>query len=164
MPKLNDILDEISAMLEVPDEELSDEQKAAMDAYLDELAGQEADKVDAIGQFFRLEAARAEALKTEANRLASRARTAQNRMAWLKEKYLHHMKQAGVNKLKGAVYSMSIRTTDVVSIINQDALPEQFIRVKTTVDPDKVALKAALKEGQEIPGAALSQSFSLQVA
>lgn len=74
------------------------------------------------------------------------------------------MKQAGVNKLKGAVYSMSIRATDIVSIVNQDALPEQFIRVKTTVEPDKVALKAALKAGQDIPGAALSQSFSLQVA
>ena len=51
MPSFSDIQDEISSMLSIPDEELTDDQRAAMAAYLDELAGQEADKVDAFGSF-----------------------------------------------------------------------------------------------------------------
>lgn len=164
MPKLQSILEEISAMLEVPDEELSDEQKQAMDAYLDLLGEQEADKVDAIGQFFRLESARAEALKAEANRLASRARTAQNRIAWLKEKYLHHMKQAGVQRLNGKIYSMSIRGTDVVRIVNETALPPLYVCTMLVAKPDKLAIKDALKNGQEVPGAELTKNYSLQVS
>jgi hypothetical protein len=74
------------------------------------------------------------------------------------------MQRNGLQKVRGQIYALSVRATDIVSITNQDALPEQYIRVKTTVEPDKTALKAALKEGQEIPGAALSKSFSLQVA
>ena len=51
MPSFSNILDEISAMLSIPDEELTDEQRAAMDAYLNDLARAEADKVDAFGSF-----------------------------------------------------------------------------------------------------------------
>jgi hypothetical protein len=38
-----------------------------------------------------------------------------------------------------------------------EELPEQFQRVTTTVAPDKDAIKAALKAGETIPGAALIQ-------
>ena len=151
-------------MLDIPDEQLSDEQKAALDAYLDELGSQEASKVDNFALFVRLESARAEALRAEAQRLASRARTAENRIAYLKMRYMQAIEQAGLKGVKGSVYRLSIRATDIVNVTNQDALPEQYVRVKTTVEPDKVALKAALKEGQVIPGAALVQTYSLQVA
>jgi len=73
MPSFSDICDEISSMLSIPDEDLTDEQRAAMSAYLDDLAGQEADKVDAFGSFIRVESARAEACKKEAQRLANKA-------------------------------------------------------------------------------------------
>lgn len=158
------IQEEIAGMLDIPDEELDDGQRLALDAYLNELGSQEQDKIDAFGNFIRIEAARAEALKVEAARLASKARTASNRIAYLKQRYLDTMQRNGLQKVRGQIYALSVRATDIVSITNQDALPQQFIRVKTTVEPDKVALKAALKAGQEIPGAALSQSFSLQVA
>ena len=40
MPKFSDICDEISSMLSIPDEDLTDDQRAAMAAYLDDLARQ----------------------------------------------------------------------------------------------------------------------------
>ena len=164
MPTFSTIEQEISNMLDIPDDELNEEQRLALDSYLEELGSQEQEKVDNFAQFIRIEGARAEALKVEAARLASKARTASNRIAYLKQRYLDTMQRNGLQKVRGQIYALSVRATDIVSITNQDALPEQYIRVKTTIEPDKVALKAALKEGQEIPGAALSQSFSLQVA
>ena len=164
MPRFQEILDEISLMLETPDEELTEEQKTTMDGYLDELATQEADKVDGIGQWLRLETARADALKAEATRLANRAKSIQNRINWLKCGYLASMERAGIKKVRGDIYSMSIRATDIVLVVDEKVLPEEFVKVTTTSAPDKAALKAALKEGRSVPGAELAKSYSLLVA
>lgn len=164
MPSFVAVQEEISAMLSVPDEDLTEEQRALMCEYLDELGSQEQDKVDAFAQFVRMESARADALKAEAARLASKARTAANRIAFLKERYLDAMQRNGLQKIRGQVYALSVRKTDIVNILNEAKLPPEYIRVKTTAEPDKTAIKAALKEGQAIPGAELTKSYSLQVA
>ena len=71
MPTFNEIQQEIAGMLSIPDEELTPEQREAMDAYMDELAKVEADKVDGFGQFLKIQSALAEACKEEAKRLAA---------------------------------------------------------------------------------------------
>jgi uncharacterized protein involved in exopolysaccharide biosynthesis len=43
-------------------------------------------------------------------------------------------------------------------------LPEEFQRVKTTVSADKTAIAAALKQGQQIEGAALVERRSWKIA
>jgi len=163
MPKFSDICDEISAMLSIPDEDLTDEQRAAMDAYLNELAGQEADKVDAFGQFLRLETARVKAMREESQRLASRARAAETRLSWLKNRYLDTMQAYGLRKVRGDAYTLSVRETDTVDVTDLSALPELFLRRKETVEPDKAVLRESLKAGADVPGARLVKTQSLQV-
>ncbi len=158
------IQDEIRNMLDVPDDELTDEQRETMCSYLDELGGQEADKVDAFGSFLRLESARAEALKAEAQRLANKARTAARRIAFLKSYYLDAMQRNGLTNVRGQVYALSVRATDIVTITNEVMLPKRFVVEKTTIMPDKLAIKDALKKGEDIPGAILDKSYSLRVA
>jgi hypothetical protein len=160
----NSLEEEISAMLDVADEDLTEEQRALMSEYLDELGSQEQDKIDAFAQFVRMESARADALKAEANRLAARAKTAQNRLDFLRMRYLQAMQVAGLQKVRGQVYSMSVRTTDVVQITDEQALPQEYVTQKITTAPDKVALKDALKSGAVVPGAQLAKSYSLRVA
>lgn len=164
MPTFMQIQDEIAGMLAIPDDELTDEQRETMCSYLDMLGGQEADKVDAFGSFLRLESARAEALKAEAARLASKARTAAGRIAYLKERYLDTMQRNGLRQVRGQVYALSVRATDIVTITNEAMLPERFVTEKTTIMPDKLAIKDALKKGEDIPGAILDKSYSLRVA
>ena len=72
MPTFNEIQQELAGMLSIPDEELTSEQREAMDAYIDELAKLEADKVDGFGQFLKIQSALAEACKEESRRLAAR--------------------------------------------------------------------------------------------
>lgn len=48
------------------------------------------------------------------------------------------------------------RGQPAVTITDEAALPSQFIRTKT--EPDKTAIKEALKGGQVVPGAELSNS------
>ena len=163
MPKFSDICDEISSMLSIPDEDLTDEQRAAMDAYLNDLAGAEADKVDAFGQFVRLESAKADACKKEAQRLANKAKTAEGRISYLKHLYLCTMQSNGLKKVQGGAYTLSIREADSVDVTDVSVLPDMYIRRKESVEPDKTVLKEALKGGLEIPGATLVKTSSLQI-
>lgn len=164
MPTFDQIQNEIAAMLSIPDEDLDDVQRKALDAYLDELATAEASKVDGFGQFIRLQSALAEACKEEAKRLAAKARTAEARIAFLKAKYVASMQGVGVKKISGAVYTLSVRENEAVAITARvETLPEIYQRKKTTVEPDRIAIRNALKDGAEIPGCTLGKTYSLHI-
>lgn len=163
MPTFNEIQQELAGMLSIPDEELTPEQREAMDAYMDELAKLEADKVDGFGQFLKIQSALAEACKEEAKRLAAKAKAAESRLAFLKELYTTSMRTNGLKKLSGNAYTISVRESDVVAVEDVGALPEIYQRVKTTVEPEKAMIKEALKDGLEISGCRLVKTYSLQV-
>ena len=164
MPSLADIEHEIENILSVDDGTLFDADSAAVDAYLDELATAEADKIDNFCRYIRMRQAAAAAKREEAGRLMDSARRDENTVAFLKARYVRVMQLHGLQKIKGAAYKLSLRASDVVSITNEDKLPPEYMHTMTYAVPDKTAIKAALKEGQEIPGAELTKSYSLQVA
>jgi len=164
MPTFREIQDEIRNIMDVPTDQMDEDQKAAWDAYADELGCQEQDKVDGYGQFRVLEKARAEALAAEGKRLLARSKSILNNLDYLDGRYLGAMQEHGLKKVNGQVYSISVRATDVVEVTDEDALPEEFRRTTVTVAPDKVAIKDALKQGFSIPGAQLAKSYSLRVA
>lgn len=164
MPTFEQIETEIAGMLTVPDEELTEEQRAVMDDYLDELAGQEAQKVDGFGRFVKMQTAFAEAYKKEGQRLLSKAKSAEARLAYLKARYLEIMQGHGLRKVNGDAYTLSVRESEVVSITQRfEDLPEAYLRRKTTLEPDKTAIKAALKAGTAIPGCDLVRVYNLQI-
>lgn len=164
MPTFNEIQQEIAGMLSIPDEELTPEQREAMNVYIDELAKLEADKVDGFGQFLKIQAALADACKEESRRLAAKARTAESRLAWLKEHYTIALRENGLKKVSGNAYTISVREYEGVAVTAQtEELPELYRRTKTTVEPDKAVIKESLKSGLTIPGCALVKTYSLQV-
>ena len=158
------IEEEIRNMLDIPDDELTEEQRQAMDAYLNDLGNQEADKVDRFAAFIREEAAHAKFLKEESQRLASKARTAEGRISFLKAKYLGILQEHGVEKVKGNAYSLSIRHTPTVFVEDDAVLDDLYCRViPAKREPDKRVILEALKGGVEIPGCRMVQSDSLQI-
>lgn len=165
MPTFDAIQQEIAAMLDVADEDLTDEQKKAMDAYLDELGAQEAEKIDSFAAFIRQEAARVKFLKDEAARLTSKARTAENRIAWLKGRYASILHDHGLKGAKGQCYSLTLRQSQRVEVdpAAVEELPRDYRKIKMVVEADKSAIGAALKEGKIIPGCRLVTSASLQI-
>lgn len=163
MPSFEAIQTEISAMLDVADE-LTPEQQKEMDKYLDELAGQESDKIDSFAAFIREETARALYYKEEAKRLASKAKTAEERIGFLKNRYLGIMQEHGVSKIKGNAYAISIRHTPRVVIDDEASLDDLYVRIiPAKREPDKRIIGEALKGGVAIPGCRLEMSDSLQI-
>jgi hypothetical protein len=51
-----------------------------------------------------------------------------------------------------------------VNIVDEAQIPALFIKEKITKSVDKVAIKNAMKDGKEVPGAELVQSYSLVVS
>ncbi len=163
MPTFEQIQDEIASMLSLSDEELTPEQRHAMDAYLDELGTQEASKVDGFAAFLREQSARADAYRKESQRLAGKARSVESNLGWLKGKYLTVMQQRGLRKINGAAYTISLRTSEVVMVEDMDKLPAAFVERKETFAPSKTAIRDAIKAGQDVPGARLQTVEHLQV-
>lgn len=96
------------------------------------------------------------AISEEEQALAKRRRAGENRVEWLKN-YL--MASLDGEKFKTPRCSASYRKTAAVSIIDESAIPSEYIRTKT--EPNKMAIKDALKAGETIPGATLEDRVSL---
>lgn len=95
---------------------------------------------------------REEALRKEIENLKGRVKYEQR----LQEKIKDWSQYAtGGKKFSTTRASVSFRKTQSVEVTNVDILPEEYRRVKTTIDADKIALKEALKEGEIIDGARL---------
>ena len=151
-------------MLDVPDDQLTGEQKAIMDDYLNELGDQEASKIDSFASFIRAESARAKYYREEAQRLSSKARVAEERIGFLKHRYLSTMQSAGLTKIQGNAYCVSIRHTPSVEVDDVDKLDDLYCRIiPARREPDKKILSEALKGGTVIPGCRLVTNDSLQI-
>lgn len=163
MATFNEIQLEIADMLAIPDEELTDGQKALLEAYLEELAEMEREKIDSFAQFAKLELERAENIEEEGRRLSAKAHAIKNRIQYLKSRYLGIMRARGLQKISGKAYTVSVRKTDAVCVQDPHAVPAEFWREKTERNVDKLAIRDILKQGGEVPGCALESSFSLQI-
>ncbi len=174
MPSFSNIEEEIQTILDsfadielgeahADNVELSEEQKAALNAYLDELGMQEKDKIDAFGQYLRFDAAKAEALRAEAQRLTQKARAIENRDAHMKEYYIAVAKAHGLKKIEGNTYTMSVRNTKVCSIPDESLVPDEWCKIETKRTPVKRDILFALKQGTVIPGCSIGITESLLI-
>lgn len=170
MPTFANIQEEIESMLSLSDEELDDGQRAAMDAYLDELGSQEEGKVDAFGFMVKKQSSLADFYKAEAERIAKKAKTIERRLDYMKGRYLEIMLANGLKKIAGKTYTLSVRDSkSVLAPSGDEALKAMageypdLVNHKESWAPIKTAIKAALERGEEIPGCSLVVNKSLQL-
>lgn len=69
---------------------------------------------------------------------------------------------ARVNTADGGWAKLAVRKSESVEVDDPEALPPAFVRTKT--EPDKAAIKAALKAGDKVPGARLVENEKEGVA
>lgn len=163
MATFADILEEIQNVLDIPEEELTSEQKETITTYLKELSAQGAEKVDKFCSFLKMTQARIDACRAEAQRLQKKARAMEGRISWLEDSYLATMQEHGVKKIEGEVYTVSVRKAYAVDIEDINTVPKELVRRIEEVKPDKVAIGKLLKSGMDVPGCKLAETYSLQV-
>lgn len=120
-----------------------------------------ADKIEATALYLRELDAEAKAAKDEADRMLARVKSMQKRSDYIKSMLLDALHATG--KVKTVRVTVSIRTTKAVEIAEGANLPEAYTTVKTTVSPNKVAIKQALLDGVEVPGCHLEARESVSI-
>ena len=152
-------LDDLLAM---DDGEWTDE----AEALATELTGKLATKADAFGGYLRGLEAQDEVLAAEITRLTARRRAVIARTAKLKQYGLLALQRMERPKVAGNLFTLAVQNNppSVALTVGVDALPPQYVRtIPEQREPDKTAIRDALKRGETIDGATLTTTQSLRV-
>lgn len=69
----------------------------------------------------------------------------------------------GVEKVQGMYANISFRSSEQTVIENEEAIPDEYMTVKTTYTPNKTAIKEAIKTGKDVPGAHVEKKKNIQI-
>lgn len=130
------------------------------EAALVSLQMERADKIRNVALWVKNLNASVVALKAERDAFDERLKAAQKKADALKQ-YLANA--LGGEKFTADECVVSFRRSASVCVFDEQALPAAYITEKITRSPDKAAIKAAIKSGAEVPGAALVDNLNVQI-
>jgi hypothetical protein len=99
----------------------------------------------------------------EMKRLKAYIDQEQKKIDRLKNALLQSMLLTGTEKLESDFWRLSVRRSEAVEVDIVEALPSQFVNIKNVVTADKVAIKEAIKRGENVMGARIIENFNLQI-
>ena len=100
-------------------------------------------------------------IEEEIKRLNALKKARINAVDKLKNNISDAMQLFGILEVKAPTFKMNFRKSESVEIY--EGLDQEFITEKVSYQPDKIAIKNAIKEGRQINGAALVTNFNLQI-
>lgn len=146
---------------------LTDEDNLALAnlyAALGEAEGGFEKKVEACAAAIREMQAMAGVAADEADRLEERAKAFANRASRLKEYVRREMEAAECPKVTTELFTVAIRrNAPSTNVTDAEAIPAKFIHVEQIKKIDKREIAAAIKAGEEVPGAELVYSTSVVI-
>lgn len=117
-------------------------------------------KIESVVLWLKNLQADAIAYKAEKEAFAAREAQAMKKAEQLK-KWLLEALQGG--KFSTAKCAVSFRRSVQVDIFDADKIPPDCLRETVTIQPDKAAIKARLKDGQEVSGCRLIEALNPQI-
>lgn len=186
--ELDQVIEEIQG-LDIPNEELPQELMDRFQAFCQAFG----DKADRIGRFIRIMESREHYCRQEADRLLTRARSAEAKVARTKSMVMYFLKSRSLTKLEGNAFELRMQrnSQDSVRIINQAVVPLAYCKARVTIDgclwetilgvlpdelekalqgcveeftPDATAIKSARLRNEPVPGAEVHRGSHLRVA
>jgi hypothetical protein len=154
--ELTALLDQMAEM----DEDPTPEAEAAIQATVE----QHVRKVDRFAQYLAHLDSQTALADAEIKRLQARRKAMENAQKRLKDYALRVMDEHGFERLDGETATLRVQANPpALSIWNESAIPAEFLTLKQETLVDKVALKAALRAGREIPGCELTQGRTVRI-
>ncbi|MDD5319521.1 MAG: siphovirus Gp157 family protein [Methylococcales bacterium] len=131
---------------------------------LEALGGELEDKAINVAKFLRNMETTAEAIKAAEESMAKRRKALEARVKWMKDYLKGNMEYTGIIKIECPYFKLSIQNNPVaVNVTNENAIPKQFKEQVITWKIDKTAIKAAIKNGEDVPGAELVNGTRLVI-
>lgn len=147
----------LSTLLET--EELTPELEQALIINQNELQAKAVNYAKVIANY----QAESDAIDQEIKRLKAMKDSREKKIELLKESVKKAMLVSGIEKVESPLFKLSVRRSEAVEVDLVEALPNAFQNVKNIVTADKVAIKEAIKRGENITGARLVENFNLQI-
>lgn len=154
---LSDAIARVNNMIEEGVEGLEDT--------LESLDGTFQEKCESIIKLWRSKCAGRDIIKSEIYRLQQRVDKLDRDANWLHGYVEREMTKANVTEIKSPLFGIKLGMTPPrVEVLNKDAIPETYLRlIPAKTEPDKVAIKAAMQEGVNVPGCEIKQDLKLHV-
>lgn len=148
---------ELASLLET--EELTPELEAALVINQDQLQNKAGNYAKVITNI----QSDSDAIDAEIKRLKAMKESKDRALNRLKEALREAMLVSGLDKIESSLFKLSLRRSEAVEVDVVDALPSEFINIKNVVTADKVAIKEAIKRGENVTGARIIENFNIQI-
>ena len=131
--------------------------------FLDTIEGMGAiDKVENICKVISCLSADSQMFSNEIKRCQDRKRTIDNNITRLKKSLYDFYIASGQKQLKAGIFTVSSRKSTAVKITNEEAIPMDYLTIPMP-KADLTAIKQAIKEGINVPGAEIEERESVQI-
>ncbi len=105
----------------------------------------------------------ADAIETEIKRLKAMKESKERAITRLKDAVRDAMLVSSIDKIESPLFKLALRRSEAVEVDMVEALPNAYQNVKNVVTADKIAIKEAIKRGENVYGARLIENFNLQI-
>lgn len=152
--ELADKYNQVAEMLENGIEGLDDTLSSIEDSFKD--------KAENIVKLMRHKVSEQEMIDNEIARLKGRSDKLKKDAEWLRNYVEREMLRTGITKVPSSLFSITIaNNTPKIEVFDETLIPSDYIR--TVTSPDKIAIRDAINNGVEVPGANLVQTKSLRI-
>lgn len=102
----------------------------------------------------------ADSVEAYAKELLAKAKTQRKREEWLRQYLMDHMNALGITEIKDerGIFKATLQPQrdQSVDVFDAEQLPDDYLReIPAKYEPDKTAIKSALQDGYDVPGARL---------
>ena len=133
---------------------------------LESMGGELELKAENVVMFARNLEVTAAAIKDAEAQMAARRKAMESRSASLKRYVLENMQLAGIQKIEGPLFKLSIRENPTsVEVFEPDLIPLEYMTQPKPPPPapNKTAIKAAIAAGVDVPGAKVNRTTRLEI-
>lgn len=160
MTSLREITEDMLSLQQLSEDDCPDMAQAIQDT-MEGIVGSFQDKAEKVAAVILNIGSNIAEVDNEIERLQARKKTMQNKDSAIKAYLRENMEATGITKIECPLFSIALRNgRSMARIDNESELPDDYVKVKTEITPDKTAILKALKEGVEIPGASIDVSKS----
>lgn len=92
--------------------------------------------------------------KAEIDRMTARKRALDNNIKRMKLALLNFLQSSGQMRAKGGTFTVAISHSQAVNILDETSIPDTYL-IAQPPKIDKVGIKKAIKDGKDVPGAAI---------
>lgn len=131
---------------------------------LDDIKDDVKEKGIAVASFIKNMEAERNAIEAARKIMAEREARLDREMSWLDGYLKGNMERCGISEISSPYFVVKLKKCPVsVNVMDEDAIPDEYKKVKTTTSIDKAMVKEGILAGIVIPGAELKQNVRLEI-